>query len=373
MKRPFNFGAGPAQLPEQVLRRLSTEAINWKRSGMAVAELPHRGKFFQEIIEETKILTISLLGLPDSFEVMFMQGGARGQNAIIPMNLLNENKKCDHVVTGFWSRISASEARKYANVWVANKISTTGLKSIQSLSQWEVRSDSSYVHLCANETVDGIEFREIPDLASIGRGTIPLVIDASSNLFTRKLNLTNVGLLYAGAQKNIGIAGLTIILLNKKIVDVESLGHSTICPSVFSYRNAFLNNSCYNTPPTLAIFTTKLMLEWIVEMGGVGAVGGQNEKKAKAIYDFIDNSRLYSNDVDATCRSLVNISFSIKEPDLETNFLSGAEERGLINLKGHPSIGGIRASLYNGMPMEGVLRLLDWMSLFEKEYYYETQ
>ena len=372
MKRPFNFGAGPAQLPEQVLRRLSAEAINWKRSGMAVAELPHRGKFFQEIIEETKLLTSSLLGLPNNFEVLFMQGGARGQNAIVPMNLLDENKKCDHVVTGFWSRISASEARKYANVWVANKISTTGLNSIQSLSQWEVRSDSSYVHLCANETVDGIEFREIPDLASIGRDTTPLVVDASSNLFTRKLNLKNVGLLYAGAQKNIGIAGLTVVLLNKKIFDVESQDCSTICPSVFSYKNAFLNNSCYNTPPTLAILTTKFMLEWILEMGGVAAVGKENEKKAKAMYDFIDNSRLYSNDVDAAYRSSVNIKFFLKQPELETNFLSGAEERGLINLKGHPSIGGIRASLYNSMPMEGVLRLLDWMSLFEKEYYYET-
>ena len=372
MKRPFNFGAGPAQLPEQVLRRLSVEAINWKGSGMAVAELPHRGKLFQEIIEETKLLTASLLGLPDSFEVMFMQGGARGQNAIIPMNLLNENKKCDHVVTGFWSRISASEALKYANVWVANKIPTTGLKRIQTLSEWEVRPDSSYLHLCANETVDGIEFREIPDLTAIGRGTIPLVIDASSNLFTRKINLKNVGLLYAGAQKNIGIAGLTVILLNKKIVDIESQDCPTICPSVFSYRNAFLNNSCYNTPPTLAILTTKLMLEWISEMGGVVAVGEQNEKKAKAMYDFIDSSSLYSNDVDASCRSLVNIKFFIKEPDLEKNFLLGAEERGLINLKGHPSVGGIRASLYNSMPMEGVLRLLDWMSLFEREYYHEA-
>ena len=373
MKRPFNFGAGPAQLPEQVLRRLSEEAINWKGSGMAVAELPHRGKLFQEIIDETKLLIRSLLGLPDSFEVMFMQGGARGQNAIIPMNLLNENKKCDHVVTGFWSRISVSEARKYADVWVANKISTSGLKSIQNLSEWEVRSDSSYLHLCANETVDGIEFREIPDLASIGRGTIPLVIDASSNLFTRKLNLKNVGLVYAGAQKNIGIAGLTLILLNKKIVDVESQECSTICPSVFSYRNALLNNSCYNTPPTIAILTTKFMLEWIGEMGGVEEVGGQNEKKAKAMYDFIDKSKLYSNDVDPASRSFANIKFFIKQPDLETNFLLGAEERGLINLKGHPSVGGIRASLYNSMPMEGVLRLLDWMSLFEKEYYYETQ
>ena len=372
MKRPFNFGAGPAQLPEQVLRRLSVEAINWKGSGMAVAELPHRGKLFQEIIEETKLLTASLLSLPDSFEVLFMQGGARGQNAIIPMNLLNENKKCDHVITGFWSSISASEARKYANVWIANKTSTTGLKSIQSLTEWKVRSDSSYVHLCANETVDGIEFREIPDLASIGRDTIPLVIDASSNLFTRKLNLKNVGLLYAGAQKNIGIAGLTVVLLNKKIVDVESQDCSAICPSVFSYRNALLNNSCYNTPPTLAILTTKLMLEWILEMGGVAAVGRQNEKKARAMYDFIDSSRLYSNHIDTAYRSLVNINFFIKQPELEKNFLSGAEERGLINLKGHPSIGGIRASLYNSMPMEGVLRLLDWMSLFEKEYYYET-
>lgn len=372
MKRPFNFGAGPAQLPEQVLRRLSVEAVNWKGSGMAVAELPHRGKLFQEIIEETKLLTKSLLGLPDSFEVMFMQGGARGQNAIVPMNLLNDNKKCDHVVTGFWSRVSASEAKKYADIWVANKISTNGLKSIQSLSEWEVRSDSSYLHLCANETVDGIEFREIPDLVSIGRSNIPLVIDASSNLFTRELNLKNVGLLYAGAQKNIGVAGLTVILLNKKIVDVDSQDCQTICPSVFSYRNAILNNSCYNTPPTLAILTTKLMLEWIIEMGGVGVVGGRNEKKAEAMYDFIDNSKLYANDVDAACRSLVNIKFFIKLPDLETNFLLGAEERGLINLKGHPSVGGIRASLYNSMPMEGVLRLLDWMSLFEKEYYYEN-
>ena len=373
MKRPFNFGAGPAQLPDQVLRRLSEDAINWKGSGMAVAELPHRGKLFQEIIDETKLLIISLLGLSDSFEVLFMQGGARGQNAIIPMNLLNENKKCDHVVTGFWSTISASEARKYGNVWVANKTSTNGLKRIQNLSEWEVRSDSAYVHLCANETVDGIEFREIPDLALIGRGNVPLVVDASSNLFTRKFNLKNVGLVYAGAQKNIGIAGLTLILLNKKIVDVESIGCNKTCPSVFSYRNVLFNNSCYNTPPTLAIFITKLMLEWISEIGGVAAVESQNEKKAKAMYDFIDSSRLYSTDIDVSCRSFVNIKFFIKHPDLENNFLLGAEERGLINLKGHPSVGGMRASLYNSMPMEGVLKLLDWMSFFEKEYYYETQ
>ena len=203
----------------------------------------------------------------------------QGQNAIIPMNLLNENKKCYHVVTGFWSRISVSEARKYANVWVANKIPSNGLKSIQNLSEWEVRSDSSYVHLCANETVDGVEFREIPDLASIGRGTTPLVIDASST-FTRKLNLKNVGLVYAGAQ-NIGIAGLTLILLNKKI-DVESQE----CPRfvlVCFRTKCFLNNSCYNTLSTIAILTTKFMLEWISEMGGVAVVGDKMKKSKQCM------------------------------------------------------------------------------------------
>ncbi len=372
MKRPFNFGPGPAQLPEQVLKRISSDCANWKNSGMAVAELPHRGKLFQEIIDETKLIIMSLLELPNNFEVLFMQGGARGQNAIIPMNLLHDNKKCDYVVTGFWSKISASEAEKFGDVWIVNRASNVGLQSIQSLSEWNVRADSAYIHLCTNETVDGVEFREIPNLTLIGRGNVPLIVDASSNLFTRKLSLDNVGLIYAGAQKNIGIAGLTLIILNKKIFDVESRQCSKICPSVFSYRNVLLSNSCYNTPPTLAILTTKLMLEWIKDKGGIDTIGKENEEKAKAMYDFIDESKIFSNNVQDTCRSLVNIKFYIKQPGLESIFLKGAEKRGLINLKGHPSVGGLRASLYNSMPMEGVLRLLEWMSLFEKRHYYET-
>ena len=373
MSATYNFGSGPSQLPGAVLERFSTSFLNWKNSGMSVGELPHRGIFFQDILEETKSLVRELLGLNDEQEVLFMQGGARGQNAIVPLNLLKKSKKCDFVITGLWSKFSAKEAEKYGDVSIVNKLTTESYERIPEIDSWVIRNDTSYLHLCTNETVHGVEFQRVPDLREVNRGHVPLVLDCSSNLFSRALDLSNVALAYASTQKNLGVAGVTLVIINKKLVESCIVDPPEICPSVFSYKNVLSENSCQNTPPTIPIFVTKLVLEWIKESGGVDRLAEINAKKSKALYDYIDKSNFYYSNVDISCRSRVNIPFFLKDSSLNDNFVEGAMKRGLLNLKGHPVLGGIRASVYNGMPMKGVLNLLDWMSTFEKEYCYEAQ
>ena len=365
--RPYNFGPGPSQMPVSVLKRVSEEMMNWRNSGMSVMELPHRGKLFEKLLDETLELGTNLLGLPDSHNLIFMQGGARGQNAIIPLNILNENDVCDYLITGFWSKLSADEATKYGKVNIVAEV-TSQPKSIPSVNDWSLSNNASYLHFCANETVDGIEFHDWPNLLIDRKVNTPLIVDVSSNIFTRRLNFKKTIIAYAGAQKNIGPAGLTLVIIDKNFVESLQNKKQNKCPNVFNYKNVLNSKSCFNTPPTFAIFVTKIMFEWILESGGVSQMEETNKKKSSLIYEVIDTSSIYESNVSKECRSFVNIPFFIKKPNLTALFLNGAEERGLINLKGHSSVGGLRASIYNSMPMAGVEKLVDWLNKFEKQY-----
>ncbi len=354
-------------MPFSVLERVSKEMMNWRNSGMSVMELPHRGRLFVELLDETLELGSSLLGLPDSHRLIFMQGGARGQNAIIPLNLLNENDVCDYLVTGFWSKLSADEATKYGNVNIVAEVSIQP-RSIPPIKDWNLSKDASYFHFCANETVDGIELHNWPDLLVERKINTPLIADVSSNIFTRRLNFKKTVVAYAGAQKNIGPAGLTLVIVDKNFIENIQNKKQNKCPNVFNYNNVLKNKSCFNTPPTFAIFATKIMFEWIKESGGILQMEKINKKKSSLLYEAIDTSSIYESNVNKEYRSFVNIPFYIREPKLTSLFLNGAEERGLINLKGHSSVGGLRASIYNSMPFNGVEKLVDWLIKFEKKY-----
>ncbi len=361
MTRPFNFSAGPAVMPVEVLEQAAREMLDWNGTGMSVMEMSHRGKAFVSICEQAEADLRELLAVPANFKILFMQGGGLAENAIVPLNL-SGGGAVDFVVTGSWSQKSFKEAGKYCATGLAASNEADGHTSIPPASGWRLRPDAAYVHLCSNETIHGVEFHELPDLAALG-SQAPLVIDFSSHVASRPVDWSRVGLAFGGAQKNLGPAGLTLVVVREDL-----LGRALdVCPSAFNYRTVADNASMFNTPPTYAIYMAGLTFQWLKRQGGVGAMEQRNIAKAALLYDFIDGSSFYVNKVQPSCRSRMNVPFFLRDESRNEAFLAGAQARGLLQLKGHKSVGGMRASLYNAMPMEGVQALVAYMREFEKE------
>ena len=356
MTRVFNFSAGPAVLPEPVLRKAAEEMLDWHGSGMSVMEMSHRGKEFISIAEAAEKDLRDLLAIPANYKVLFMQGGAIGENAIVPMNLLRGKTSIDFIDTGEWSKKSIKEAKKYAKVNVAASAEATGYDRVPARAEWKLDANAAYVHICSNETIGGVEYHFTPDV-----GAVPLVADMSSSILSRPVDVSKYGLIYGGAQKNIGPAGLTIV-----IVRDDLLGQALpVTPSAFDYKTVADNDSMYNTPPTYAIYIAGLVFQWLKAQGGLTAMAERNRAKAGLIYDYLDASAFYKSPVQRDCRSLMNVPFKLRDEALDVAFLKGADARGLLQLKGHHSVGGMRASIYNAMPVEGVKALVAYMKEFK--------
>jgi phosphoserine aminotransferase len=359
MTRVFNFSAGPAALPEPVLRQAAEEMLDWHGSGMSVMEMSHRGKEFISIHAEAESLLRELLAVPSNYRVLFMQGGAIGENAIVPMNLLRGKASADYVDTGEWSKKSIKEAGKYCTVNVAASGKAGGYTSIPPRHSWKLDPNAAYVHICSNETIGGVEYHWTPDV-----GSVPLVADMSSNILSGTVDVSRYGLIYGGAQKNIGPAGLTIVIVRDDLIG-QAL---PITPSAFDYKQQADNDSMLNTPPTYAIYIAGLVFKWIKAQGGLPAMAAHNQAKAALLYDYLDSTSFYSSPVAKADRSLMNVPFKLKDESLDAAFLKGAEERHMLQLKGHRSVGGMRASIYNAMPVEGVKALVAYMKEFEAKH-----
>tara|TARA_E500000331_G_scaffold212294_1_gene203451 strand:+ start:5098 stop:6126 length:1029 start_codon:yes stop_codon:yes gene_type:complete len=341
------------------LEQAQAEMLEWSGSGMSVTEMSHRSKEFLSIAEDAERTLNSLLGLSDEYQVLFLQGGATTQFSIIPMNLLVDARGADYICTGQWSKKAIKEGKKIGSIHVAATSEDRNFADVPSYDSWDLRSDSSYVHITSNETIGGVEFHDYPpNLPS------PLVADMSSHILSRPLDVSQFGLIYAGAQKNIGPAGLTIVIIRKDLLARVS----SDLPSMFSYAVQADNQSMFNTPPTYAIYVAGLVFKWLEEQGGLSSIEQKNIKKSNMIYDQIDLTGFYRSPVPKNCRSRMNIPFRIRDETLEDLFLKDAKDCGLLQLKGHRSVGGIRASIYNAMPIEGVETLLDFMQHFEKKY-----
>ena len=356
MSRVFNFSAGPAVLPESVLRQAADEMLDWQGCGMSVMEMSHRGKEFIAIHAAAERDLRELLVIPANYKVLFMQGGAIGENAIVPMNMLRGKTRADYIDTGEWSKKSIKEARKYATVNVAASAAATGYDRVPLRSEWQLDANAAYVHICSNETIGGVEYHDTPDV-----GDVPLIADMSSHILSRPVDVAKYGLIYGGAQKNIGPAGLTIVIVRDDLIG-QAL---PITPSAFDYKTVADNDSMYNTPPTYAIYIAGLVFQWLKAQGGLATMAERNRSKAALLYDYLDASALYKSPVQPDCRSLMNVPFKLRDEALDGAFLKGADERGLLQLKGHRSVGGMRASIYNAMPVEGVRALIAYMKEFE--------
>jgi phosphoserine aminotransferase len=357
--RIFNFSAGPAVLPEPVLREAAAEMLDWHGSGMSVMEMSHRGKEFIGIADKAQADLRALLAIPSNYKVLFLQGGAIAENAIIPMNLLKEKSVADYVNTGEWSKKSIKEAKKYCAVNVAASAEDKNFTYVPPQESWKLSKGAAYVHVCTNETIGGVEYQWTPDT-----GDVPLVADMSSHILSRAIDISRFGVIYGGAQKNVGPAGLTLV-----IVRDDLLGRALpITPSAFSWKEQAEADSMVNTPPTYAIYIAGLVFEWLKAQGGIAAIEKQNIAKAGLLYDFLDRSDFYSNPVRKEDRSRMNVPFRLRDESLDEAFLKGAKERGMVQLKGHRAVGGMRASIYNAMPVEGVRALVEYMGEFEKRH-----
>ena len=356
MTRVFNFSAGPAALPPSVLQHAADEMLDWHGSGMSVMEMSHRGKEFISIAEEAEALLRELLAVPAGYKVLFMQGGAIAENAIVPMNMLRGKSSADYIDTGEWSKKSIKEAKKYGSVNVAASAADSAYTTIPARSSWKLDANAAYVHICSNETIGGVEYHFTPDT-----GAVPLVADMSSSILSRPVDVARYGLIYGGAQKNIGPAGLTIVIVREDLLG----GALPITPSAFDYKTVADNDSMYNTPPTYAIYIAGLVFKWLKAQGGLPAIELHNRKKAALLYDYLDSTSFYSAPVAKDCRSLMNVPFKLKDDALDGAFLKGAQARAMVQLKGHRSVGGMRASIYNAMPLEGVQTLVAYMKEFE--------
>jgi phosphoserine aminotransferase len=346
--RVLNFSAGPAVLPEEVLRQAAAEMLDWHGSGMGVMEMSHRGPEFVSIAEEAEASLRALVGIPSSYKVLFLQGGATLQFAMVPMNLLGTKRSADYVNTGEWSKKAIGEARKFCTVNVAASAEDAGFTYVPERPAWKLDPDAAYVHVCTNETT----------------GDVPLVADMSSHILSRPLDVTRYGLIYAGAQKNIGPAGLTLVIVREDLLDraPEAIA------SMLSYRAQAEAQSMLNTPATYAIYIAGLVFKWLQRRGGLAAIARENEAKASLLYEYLGDSTLFRSPVRAADRSRMNVPFTLRDTALDAPFLQGAEERGMVQLKGHRSVGGMRASIYNAMPLDGVRRLVAYMREFEARH-----
>ena len=359
MSRVFNFSAGPAVLPEPVLRQAADEMLDWQGTGMSVMEMSHRGKEFISIHAEAEADFRELMDIPSSYKVLFMQGGAIGENAIVPMNLIGRTGRADYVLTGDWSKTSAKEAATYGQVHVAATGAASKFTAVPAQSEWKLDPGAAYVHICSNETIGGVQFHWTPDT-----GSVPLVADMSSDILSRRIDVRKYGLIYAGAQKNMGPSGLTMVIVREDL-----LGHAlAITPSAFNYQLQAEADSMYNTPPTYAIYIAGLVFRHVKKMGGLAAMEAHNLAKAKVLYDFLDTSSFYRNPIAKEDRSLMNVPFWLNDESHNDAFLKGAEQRGMLQLKGHRSVGGMRASIYNAMPIAGVQALVQYMKEFESRH-----
>ena len=357
MSRLFNFSAGPAVLPAEVLSRAGDEMLDWHGAGTGVMEMSHRGKEFMSIAAEAEADFRELLAVPSNYKVLFLQGGATQQFAQVPMNLLAGRDKADYVVTGEWSRKAVKEAKAFCDAAVAASAEDRSYSYVPAQSQWKLRADAAYVHYCSNETIGGVEFNWIPDT-----GGVPLVADASSHILSRPLDVSKFGLIYAGAQKNVGPAGLVIVVVRDDLI-----GHaSKTTPSVMNYKLQADADSMLNTPATYAMYVAGLVFKWLKALGGVAEIERRNVAKARLLYDCIDASAFYANPVAKPDRSRMNVPFTLADAKLDAEFLKGAEAAGMVQLKGHRLVGGMRASIYNAMPIEGVQALVAYMKDFEK-------
>ena len=347
-------------MPLEVLQQAAAEMTNWQGSGMGVMEMSHRGKEFISIYEQAEADVRELLAVPTHFKILFMQGGGLAENAIVPLNL-SRGDTIDVVVTGSWSEKSLKEASKYCTPHLAATGADSHFTTLPAPGQWQLSAGAQYVHICTNETIHGVEFHNLPDLKALGCDA-PLVIDFSSHVLSRSVDWSKVGLAFGGAQKNIGPAGVTLVVVREDL-----LGHALkACPSAFNYKTVADNGSMYNTPPTYSIYMAGLTFQWLKRQGGVAAMEQRNIAKAKLLYDFLDSSSFYSNNVAHDCRSRMNVPFFLADESRNDAFLAGAKAAGLLQLKGHKSVGGMRASIYNAMPIEGVQALVNYMQAFEK-------
>ncbi|MGB8692767.1 MAG: 3-phosphoserine/phosphohydroxythreonine transaminase [Steroidobacteraceae bacterium] len=357
--RAINFSPGPAALPLAVLEQARDEMTDWHGSGMSVMEMSHRGKEFMGIYAQAVADLRELLAIPANYKVLFMQGGAIGENAIVPMNMLRGRSGADYVCSGEWSKKSIKEAGKYCQVNVAASSAAEHFTCIPPRSSWQLDPQAAYVHICANETIGGVEYHYTPDT-----GKVPLIADMSSNLLSRPLDVSKYGLIYGGAQKNIGPAGLTIVIVRDDLIG-KAL---PITPSAFDYQQQAENDSMYNTPPSYGIYIAGLVFQWLKRQGGLAAMEVHNRRKAAVLYDYLDSTSFYANRVAPADRSLMNVPFKLHDEALDAEFLKGAQALNMVQLKGHRSVGGMRASIYNAMPLAGVVALVDYLRDFARRH-----
>ncbi len=357
MARVYNFSAGPSALPESVLKIAQQEMLEYGDSGMSVMEMSHRSKVYESIINACEEKLRKVMNIPDNYKVLFLQGGASSQFAMIPLNLLNKTNNADIVLTGVWAKKAYKEASKYGKLNVLASSEDKTFSYIPELDESKFNKDADYFYICSNNTIYGTRFKNFPET-----GNVPLIADMSSEILSRKIDVSKFGVIFAGAQKNMGPAGLTVVIIREDLIG----NAMDITPTMFDYKTHSENGSMFNTPPTYAIYICKLMLDWVEEMGGIDAMEKINEEKAATLYNFLDNSKMFSATVEGDSRSIMNIPFVTGNDELDKKFIAEATKAGFVNLKGHRSVGGMRASIYNAMPLEGVKKLVEFMSEFEK-------
>lgn len=365
--RPFNFSAGPSVMPLAVLEQIENDLLSWQGQGLSVMEMSHRSDEFMHICQQAENDLRCLLAIPEHFKILFMQGGGTGANAAIPLNL-SQTGTVDMLITGHWSAHSKQEAEKYARVHTVFSGQANHYRDIAPIEQWQFSKGAAYLHVCSNETVHGVALTQLPDLTALGIN-IPLVVDCSSDIASRAIDWNLVGVAFAGAQKNLGPAGLTVIVVREDL-----LGRALpICPSIFNFELLAKHHSMYNTPPTWSIYVAGLVFKWSLaqrdgELSGLAAIEARNQRKASLLYSTIEQSNFYYSQVDKNVRSKMNVPFFLKKTALTPTFLQQASQQGLIQLAGHKALGGVRASLYNAMPESGVQQLADFMQQFERSY-----
>ncbi|WP_428774232.1 3-phosphoserine/phosphohydroxythreonine transaminase [Vibrio sp.] len=353
----YNFSAGPAALPKAVMEKAQAEFVDWNQLGTSVMEISHRSKEFIQVAEQAEQDLRDLLNIPDNYKVLFCQGGARAQFAAVPLNLLGSHQTATYIDAGYWAESAIDEAKKYCQVDVFNaKAEKDGKTAVKPAAEWQIAPDAAYVHFCPNETIDGVEISELPQTDK------PIVADMSSNILSREIDVSKYGVIYAGAQKNIGPAGICIAIVRDDLLGLAS----DVLPSFINYKVLAEKDSMFNTPPTFAWYLSGLVFQWLKQQGGVAAMEQVNREKAAILYDYIDQSPFYKNDIHPDNRSRMNVPFQLIKPKLDGLFLEQAAERGLVALKGHRAVGGMRASIYNAMPIEGVKALVEFMREFEQ-------
>lgn len=371
----WNFSAGPSKLPTEVLQQAASEMLDWQGSGVSVMEMSHRSTEFNKICDEAEADLRTLLDIPNDYAVLFMQGGATVQNALVPLNVLptRSQRAADYAILGSWSKKSHKEALNYGQIAIAS--TNAHEKNIDGVhyapycwvadfSEWEINPDASYLHICTNETIGGLALFDLPDMQAAGAPHVPLVLDKSSDILSHPFDVNRAGLIYAGAQKNAGPAGVTLVIVKRDLLG-KAMSH---CPSALDFANVAAERSRFNTPPTYGIYICGLVFKWLLNKGGLAAIEHLNKVKAEKLYKAIDATDFYRNNIQHQYRSRMNVPFLLADETLNTAFLEGAKQIGLLGLKGHKSVGGMRASIYNAMPIEGVDALIEYLHVFERSH-----